>query len=122
MDNAFGAYLKTLRQSHSPMISQEALAKAIGKSKMTVSLIESGKNAPPQGEFLGSIVKALELDEEQKENLMFLAAKPRKVVPQDIEDYFFDNPAICSAIRAAMNSSTEVDWKHIASLIGDKNG
>ena len=33
-------------------MTQEQLAKAIGRSKMTVSQFEKGKNAPPQGELL----------------------------------------------------------------------
>ena len=125
MDNMFGIYLKSLRLSRSPAMTQEALAQAIGRSKMTVSQFESGKNSPPQGKLLDKIIEALELNADEKEKLVFLAAKSRKAMPQDIEDYFFDNPSICSAIRAAMNNKEDVDWEKIASLVGghnDKNG
>lgn len=122
MDNMFGVYLKSLRLSRSPAMTQEDLARAIGRSKMTVSQFESGKNSPPQGNLLDEIINALKLDSDEKEKLVFLAAKSRKVMPQDIEDYFFDNPAICSAIRAAMNNKDNVDWEKIAFLVGGCNG
>lgn len=118
MDNMFGIYLKSLRLSRSPQMTQESLAEAVGRSKMTISQFENGKNSPPQGELLNKIIAALDLSENEREKIVFLAAKSRKTMPQDIEDYFFENPAICSAIRAAMNSKEKVDWENIALLLG----
>ena len=48
----FGEYLRYLRLSRSPVMTQEMLAKAIGRGKMTISQFEQGKNSPPQGELL----------------------------------------------------------------------
>lgn len=103
-------------------MTQEALAKAIGRSKMTISQFESGKNSPPQGELLNKIIAALDLSENETDKIVFLAAKSRKTMPQDIENYFFENPTICSAIRTAMNNKNEVDWKCIIALLRGNNG
>ena len=65
-DKIFGEYLRSLRKSQNPPMTQEQLAKAIGRSKMTVSQFEKGKNAPPQGELLEKIISTLTLTTEQE--------------------------------------------------------
>lgn len=111
--NSFGKLLRSLRLSRQPSMTQDDLARAIGRGKMTISQIESGKNAPPQGELLKQIIKVLELNTEEEIELIFLSAKSRKGIPADIEDYFFSNPAIYAAIRADMNGRNKVDWEHL---------
>lgn len=112
--NAFGDYLRHLRMSRSPAITQEALAKKIGRGKMTISQFEQGKNSPPQGELLLKLITALSLSAEEEMKLIFLSAKTRKEIPVDIEDYFFANPEIYAAIRADMKSGTKFDWHSVA--------
>ncbi len=121
IDNTFGKYLKELRLSRSPQMTQEMLAKAVERSKMTISQFENGKNSPPKGELLNKIVDSLSLTDNEKSKLLFLAAQSRGSLPSDIEEYFFDNPAICDAIRAGMNNSKDVDWGKVASFIGDNH-
>lgn len=70
-DKIFGEYLRSLRKSQNPPMTQEQLAKAIGRSKMTVSQFEKGKNAPPQGELLEKIISTLTLTTEQENRLRF---------------------------------------------------
>ena len=117
-DNEFGEYLKKLRKSQIPKMSQEDLAKKIGRGKMTISQFEGGKNTPPQGSLLTKIANAMSLSDTERKRLFFLAAQSRGCVPSDIETYFFENPEICDAIRAAMNSKQEIDWSNIALNIG----
>ncbi len=114
---SFGEYLRFLRQSRSPSMTQEALGTAIGRGKMTISQFEKGKNAPPQGELLTRIIEALDLSSSEESMLIFLSAKARKAIPVDIEEYFFSNPDIYSAIRSDMSSEHKIDWK---SLLCDK--
>lgn len=121
MNNEFGNYLKELRLSRSPQMTQEQLAIAIGRSKMTISQFEKGKNAPPQGELLDKIIVALSLTQSEKSKLLFLSARSRGILPNDIEEYFFENPEICDVIRAAMNSGDDVDWLSLVDLIGASN-
>ena len=114
---SFGSYLRTLRNAKDPPMTQEILAKAIGRKKMTISQFEQGKNAPPQGELLNKIILALALNGDQEQKLRYLAAASRNTIPSDIAEYFFSNPAICDAIRAAQQSGcNEEDWRRIESL------
>lgn len=121
-DQSFGAYLRTLRKSQDPPMTQEQLAKAIHRSKMTVSQFEKGKNAPPQGELLEKIISSLELTPDQKNELRFLASETRKTIPSDIESYFFKNPSICKAIRAAQAFSADDSfWNDLSETIGKQD-
>lgn len=118
--STFGDYLRHLRLSRSPVITQEELAKSIGRGKMTISQFEQGKNFPPQGELLQRMVSALSLSSEEEEKLLFLSAKARKCIPVDIEEYFFSNPAIYEAIRADMKGKKKIDWKSITAGEGER--
>ena len=121
-DHSFGAYLRSLRKNQTPTMTQEQLAKAINRSKMTVSQFEKGKNAPPQGELLEKIISALSLTPEQENKLRFLASETRKTIPGDIESYFFENPSICKAIRAAQASSADDSfWNDLSERIGKQD-
>lgn len=118
---SFGKYLQSLRKKQTPSMTQEQLANAIHRSKMTVSQFESEKNAPPQGELLERIISVLALTTEEKNMLRFLASKTRKTIPNDIENYFFKNPSICKAIRAAQaNDKDDLFWNHLSKDISSK--
>ncbi len=117
---SFGSYLRALRNAQDPPMTQELLAKAVGRQKMTISQFEQGKNAPPQGDLLNKIVAALTLTEEEERELRYLAALSRHTVPSDIAEYFFNNPAICDAIRAAkLSGGSDADWKRIESFFNE---
>lgn len=118
-DNEFGIYLRKLRSTRKPPVTQETLAIAVGRNKMTISQFEQGKNAPPRGELLDKIIRALMLSEDEEKLLRFLAAEQRKTVPGDIEEYFFRNPIVCKAIRAAQKSNAgDVEWEKVISMFG----
>ena len=115
---SFGTFLRSLRKAQDPPMTQEMLARAVGRNKMTISQFELGKNAPPQGELLNKIVAALVLNPEEEHRLRYLAALSRNSVPSDIADYFFNNPSICEVIRTAKDSGfSEDDWKRIISSL-----
>ncbi len=119
--SSFGLYLRSLRTSRKHSITQEELACAIGRSKMTISQFEQGKNAPPQGELLDNIITALSLDAAEERKLRFLSAEHRRTIPGDIEEYFFKNPSICEAIRIAQKIQMKnSDWDKVAELFGGK--
>ncbi len=102
-------------------MTQEDLAKAIGRGKMTISQFEQGKNSPPQGALLAKIVSALELSYEEEAKLMFLSAKTRREIPLDIEEYFFSNPAIYDTIRADMKSERKLNWLTLLEITRSEN-
>lgn len=121
-DESFGTYLRSLRKSQTPPMTQEELAKSIDRSKMTVSQFEKGKNAPPQGELLDKIISVLTLTTEQENKLRFLSSQSRRTVPGDIESYFFENPSICKAIRAAKATSADDSfWNDLSERIGNND-
>ena len=111
-NNEFGQYLKKIRKSRDPEISQEKLGELIGRDKMTVSLFERGKNDPPQGELLAKIAEALDLDGNEKITLYDYAAMPRGTVPIDILEYFNEHKELRNAIRRAKEKKlTDADWQ-----------
>ncbi|WP_313558999.1 helix-turn-helix domain-containing protein [Ruminiclostridium cellobioparum] len=112
--NRFGDYLRKLRESRNPKITQEQLGDAVGKKKMTISQIESGKNAPPQGDFLEAIINAMDLSDEEEVTLRDLAALARGAIPSDILEYFNKTSGLRSAIRKAMQRNyTDADWNNM---------
>ena len=118
---SFGTYLRELRLKCSPTVTQETLAKAIGRTKMTISQFEQEKNAPPQGELLEKIIEALHLTSDESTKLRFLAAQHRRTIPSDIEDYFFNHPCICDVIRAAQKANMSgADWNLVITSITSK--
>ena len=84
MEKEFGEYLKNLRSSRVPAMTQEALATAIGRGKMTISQFENAKNSPPQGELLEKIREVYLLD------LMKLK-KADKYSIDNFNEYFSSN-------------------------------
>lgn len=114
----FGVYLRELRNSRIPHMTQEELALAIGRKKMTICQFEQGKNSPPQGELLEKIIVSMDLTETEANKLRFLASESRRTVPNDIEQYFFDNPSICDVIRIAKEKSFNNDfWSSLSERI-----
>lgn len=111
-NNEFGSYLKSLRETKG--ITQEQLGDAVGKKKMTISLIENGKNDPPQGDFLEKIISALSPSSDEEIRLRDLAAFARGSIPSDILDYFINNESLRAAIRRAKSQGkANADWKKI---------
>lgn len=112
-NSAFGTYYKKIRTEKK--ITQDYVANKVKRKKMTISLIESGKNEPPTGELLLEMINALgNISEEEKANLLILSAKSRKLVPIDISEYFFSNPEIYFAIKRGLKKNKKnVDWTKI---------
>lgn len=120
-NSGFGEFLRQLRLNHNPTVTQEELASAINRGKMMISLIEQGKNAPPQGELLEQIIHTLSLGAKDAEKLRFLAASERGLIPNDIAEYFYSNPNIYHTILVGMKlNKTDSDWYEIIEKFGDE--
>lgn len=119
-NKSFGEYLRILRLSQNPPVTQEKLADAIGRQKMTISQFEQGKNAPPQGELLEKIIDVLMLDDDEAYRLRLLAYQSRQKVPVDVETYFFENPTIYEVIRIAQRKNKDdAYWQGLVKQLGE---
>lgn len=120
--NEFGKYLREVRTSRKPSISQETLGNAVGRSKMTICQFEQGKTAPPKGKLLDAILSALSATEDEARELRFLAASQRGSIPDDIYDYFFSSSLIYSVIKTAKEAGAdEIIWAEFLSGMEDGN-
>ena len=95
--------------------TQTEVANYVKRKKMTISLIENDKNEPPSGELLRNMIDSLSLDDQsQIRKLYLLASRKRKMLPVDIEDYFFSNEEIYNSIvRGMKNNKKNEDWGKI---------
>lgn len=93
----FGEYLRDLRLAKKA--SQGKLAAAIGKTTMYISNIEKGKNNPPDESQLEKIADVLNLNEQQRFELIDTAAAERCTVAQDIVKALVKNKALRQFIR-----------------------
>ena len=91
----FGEYLKRLRGK----TPQGKLAAAIGKTTMYISNIEKGKNNPPDESQLKKIADVLNLNEQQRFDLIDTAAAERGTVAQDIVKALIKNKTLRQFIR-----------------------
>lgn len=112
-EEKFGNYFQSIRKSKN--ITQSEVANYVNRKKMTISLIENNKNEPPSGELLKNMIDSLSLDDKNIiSKLYLLASKQRKMLPSDIEDYFFANEEIYNSIvRGMKNNKKNEDWKKI---------
>ncbi len=113
-DNRFGEYLRQLRKSQVPKMTQADLGEKVGRTAMLINLIENGRNDPPQGELLNNIINAMELNDEEITKLLDLAALSRGAVPADILPYFSSHENLRKTIRSAMKQKiSNEDWLNI---------
>lgn len=85
----FGSYFKDLRKSKGK--TQEDLAASIGKTKMLISGVETGRNSGFSDEDIEKIVVALNLSDEESQTLRFEASQARERIPSEMMDYLFNH-------------------------------
>lgn len=81
----FGEYFRDLRKSK--RFTQEDIASKIGKSKMLVSGIETGRNEAFVDEDLEKIAVAFELSSDEKSKLFHEASRARDRIPMHLLNY-----------------------------------
>ena len=81
-ENIFGVYLKKIRKAHGK--TQEDLANAIGKQKMYIYGMESGKNNPPKSADLEKMMDVLKLDYNGRLKFLDKAAAHKHTIPDDL--------------------------------------
>ena len=101
MDHTFGSYLREKRIER--MLKMNALAGMIGISAVYESYLETGKRSAPSEKVLNAIVRALDLDPEEEEKLIRLAAETHHStsLPYDLIEYINKNKCVAAALRVA---------------------
>lgn len=108
----FGEFVKEKRQSLN--ITLRAFADELGIAPSYVSDIEKGKRNAPTQDILEDMVRVLQLNDDDKNNLFDLAAESKNEVAQDITEYVSDNQNVRVALRRAKELNLgEEEWLQI---------
>lgn len=108
----FGECLREFRENKG--LSQGQLGEEVKRKTMTISLIENGKNNPPNGKLLEDLIRVLKLDEKEANTLRNLSAIERNELPNDISIYIKKNMDIFDTIRRGMKQNKKsTDWENV---------
>lgn len=88
----FGEYFRSLRKSK--RFTQEDIALKIGKSKMLVSGIETGRNGAFVDEDLEKIAVAFELSPDERSKLFYEASRARDRIPIHLLNYINNHDVV----------------------------
>ena len=113
----FGEYLKSLRQKEG--LTQNELAKTIGKSGMYISNIEKGKNlSPPRQDDLAALADRLGLGKNRRNKFFELAAADRSTLPKAMVEYIFKRPSLRELIWAGYEKDfSNRQWQKLTVLM-----
>jgi transcriptional regulator with XRE-family HTH domain len=112
----FGAFLKEKRKERE--ITVRAMAEKLDVQVGYYCDIESGRRSPIDFDFLGKIVSALILPDEDAQTFYDLAGKAREAAPPDLTGYINSTQMARVALRVAKEVATDEDWER---FIGELN-
>lgn len=113
----FGLFLKEKRKA--AHLTQGDLAAAINKSGQYISNIEKGKNnAPPNPLDIESLIKKLDLSDEETRQFKEKAAADRCRLPNEQMDYLLKHRKLIDLINFGLeNNINDKRWAEVLSLI-----
>ncbi|MBQ9248395.1 MAG: helix-turn-helix domain-containing protein [Ruminococcus sp.] len=117
----FGEFVRAKRKE--ALLSQREFAERIGVSPVYVSYFESGERNAPRRECLMRMVPVLNLNEQEKQKLLFLAAQQKynQNIPSEIATYIHDNDYAKDTLRLAQECQiTDEDWRFFIKYISNK--
>lgn len=116
----FGKYFKQLRKDKG--FTQEQVSAIIGKSKMLVSGVETGRNDAFVDEDLEAIANGFHLSQEERSKLFFEASKAREHIPSYIRDYMNEHEDAYAILDIMSNEGMSSDvLKRIKKFVEDIN-
>ena len=99
----------------------EYTAKHLGISNGYLCDIEQGRRPAPEGAFVERISSFLELDKQEHEMLLDLAADSRQTVPADLPDYIRQHDIVRAALRVAKEvDATDEEWKAFMEMLQNR--
>ena len=121
MVGEFGAYVASKRIEKD--VKLRTIAEKLKLSVTYLSDIIKGRRLPPDIEGLKLMAEALDLNDEEKDQLFDLAGRERNQVSPDMNDYIMDEdlPSARVALRRARNKNLGEDfWREVNKMIDDK--
>ena len=115
----FGAFISTRRKE--AKLNLRDTAKHLGISTGYLCDIEQGRRPAPEGAFVERISSLLELDKQEHEMLLDLAADSRQTVPADLPDYIRQHDIVRAALRVAKEvDATDEEWKAFMEMLQNR--
>ena len=123
MAGEFGAFIARKRLEKD--IKLRPIAEKLGVSVTYLSDIINGRRNPPDIDGLEKLAQALNLNEQEREEMLDLAGRERKQVSPDLPDYIMDEslPNARVALRRAKSQGLGDDfWQEVNQIIDKRNG
>ena len=115
----FGDYIKKKRQERN--ITLRAFADMVGIAPSYMSDIEKSKRNAPTQEILDKMIEVLNLNENEKNELLDVAATSKDAIAQDLTEYVRNNSNVRIALRKAKDLNLGDDeWIRIIEEIVNK--
>ena len=96
----FGAFISAKRKE--AKLNLRDAAKHLGIAYGYLCDIEQGRRPAPEGKFVERISSFLELDKQEHEMLLDLAADSRQAVPADLPDYIRKHDIVRQCLAAGL--------------------
>lgn len=117
----FGEYLKQKRMEKG--ITLRNFADLVGIAPSYMSDIEKSKRNAPTEDILNKMIEALDLNDDERNNMLDLAATSKDLLAKDITEYVSDNPNVRVALRKAKDLNLGDDeWIKIIEDMINKKG
>ena len=111
----FGAFISTRRKE--AKLNLRDTAKHLGISNGSLCDLEQGRRPA----FVERISSLLELDKQEHEMLLDLAADSRQTVPADLPDYIRQHDIVRAALRVAKEvDATDEEWKAFMEMLQNR--
>ena len=115
----FGAFIIAKRKE--AKLNLRDAAKHLGIAYGYLCDIEQGRRPAPEGKFVERISSFLELDKQEHEMLLDLAADSRQAVPADLPDYIRKHDIVRAALRVAKEvDATDEEWTAFMKMLKNR--
>lgn len=123
MAGEFGAFIAQKRIEKD--VKLRPIAEKLGVSVTYLSDIIKGRRNPPDIDGLDALASALNLDEDERNEMFDLAGRERNQVSPDLPEYIMDEaiPSLRPVLRRARNQSLGDDfWQEVNAIIDRRSG